>query len=51
MAPPLVLVLESGFYREMPFLHDPLLPHPDFIHIMLLSHLEHNPDELQEEFF
>lgn len=50
MAPSLVLVLESGFYREMPFLHDPS-SQPDFIRIMLLSYLEHNPDGPQEEFF
>lgn len=31
---------------------DASLPPPtDFIHIMLLSHLEHNQDGLQEEFF
>lgn len=30
MAPPLVLVLESGFYQEMPFLHDPPLPRTRF---------------------
>lgn len=37
-----VLVLESGSYQELS--SSRALSSPNFIHVMLLSHLEHNTD-------